>query len=124
MSNSLLNLYGDVEKATLSGRELEASVLSKAASLLLHVKNSWGVHDYLDLMEHAIKFNQQVWTFFQAELTHPDNPLPEDIKKNLLILSYIVDRRSFDILASPEEKKIDLLISINQNIASGLRGDP
>jgi flagellar protein FlaF len=52
-----------------------------------------------------------------------DNPLPEDIKGNLLALSMFVDRRTFDALAYPAPEKLEILIRINNNVASGLRGD-
>jgi flagellar protein FlaF len=51
------------------------------------------------------------------------NPMPEEIKRNLLALSLFVDRRSFEALAYPAPEKLDILININLNVASGLRGE-
>jgi flagellar protein FlaF len=118
-----LDAYRDVEKATLSQRELEASVLSKAAIQLQSVKENW-IHDDRDSqLEEALNYNQRVWTFFQAELSAEGNPLPEEIRHNLLSLSLFVDRRTFEALAYPAPEKLDVLININLNVAAGLRGE-
>ena len=124
MSNNPLDAYKSVEKATLSGRELEASVLSKAAALLLEVKNRWEEPELEQRLDEALKYNQQVWSFFQVEVSAEENPLPLEIKRNILSLSAYVDKRIFEIMAYPAPEKIDILVNINQNLAAGLRGDP
>ena len=81
-------------------------------------------HNYIPInLEDALNYNQKVWTFFQAELSMQDNPLPDEIKKNLLALSMFVDRRTFEALAYPAPEKLDILININLNVSAGLRGD-
>lgn len=124
MSNNPLDAYKSVEKATLSGRELEASVLSKAAMLLLEVKNHWQDEALERRLDEALRYNQQVWSFFQVEVSTEDNPLPIEIKRNILTLSAFVDKRIFELMAYPTPEKIDILVNINQNLAAGLRGDP
>ena len=118
-----LDAYRNVEKATLSQREIEASVLSKAAIQLQSVKENWTRDDQDAQLEEALNFNQRVWTFFQAELSTEGNPLPEEIRHNLLSLSLFGDRRTFEALAYPAPEKLDVLININLNVAAGLRGD-
>lgn len=118
-----LNAYQEVEKATLSGRDLEATVLMRAASRLMDIKNNWDTPTREAELDEALRYNQRVWTFFQSELLNTDNPLPAEIKRNLLSLSVFVDKRTFDVMAFPESSKLDILISINKNIAAGLRGN-
>ncbi len=118
-----LDAYRSVEKATLSQRDLEATVLTKAALQLQLLKDNWTREDHDAQLEDALSYNQRVWSFFQAELSVEENPLPEEIRRNLLALSFFVDRRSFDVLAYPAPEKLDILISINNNVAAGLRGD-
>jgi flagellar biosynthesis activator protein FlaF len=123
MSANPLDAYRNVEKATLSQRDLEASVLAKSAMQLQDLRDHW-VRDNQDArLEEVLTYNQKVWTFFQAELTVEDNPLPDEIKRNLLALSAFVDRRSFEVLAYPAPEKLDVLISINLNVAAGLRSE-
>jgi flagellar protein FlaF len=118
-----LDAYRNVEKATLSQRDIEATVLTKAALQLQSIKENWTRENIDAKLEDALNYNQRVWTFFQAELSTPDNPLPDEIKRNLLALSLFVDRRSFEALAYPAPEKLDILININLNVAAGLRGD-
>jgi flagellar protein FlaF len=118
-----LDAYRNVEKATLSQRDLEASVLSKAATRLQTIKDNWSGDQNGELLEDALNYNQKIWSFFQAELTMEDNPLPDEIKRNLLALSLFVDRRTFDVLAYPAPEKLDALINININVSAGLRGE-
>jgi flagellar protein FlaF len=121
MNRNPLSAYQSVEKATLSGRELEASVLMKAALILADVQEQWDAPQLDERLDVALRNNQRIWTVFQAELTEPDNPLPLEIKRNLLSLSVFVDRRTFELMAKPEREKLDILIAINKNIAAGLR---
>lgn len=119
-----LDAYQNVEKSTLSGRELEASVLNKAALRLQEVQQQWSSPEHEAMLDEALKYNQRVWSFFQSEISQADNPLPAEIKQNILALSVFVDRRIFEVMAYPAPEKLDILININRNIAAGLRGDP
>ena len=123
MPFNALEAYSSVEKATLSQRDLEASVLNKAALRLQSIRNNWTSAENYALLNEILKYNQRIWTFFQAELTMEGNPLPDEIKRNLLTLSLYIDRRTFEVMAYPEPEKLDILININLNIAAGLRGE-
>jgi flagellar biosynthesis activator protein FlaF len=124
MSPSPLDAYQSVEKASLTGRELEAFVLSRAAARLSEVRQHWDAPDRDGLLDDALRYNQRLWTLFQAELGMESNPLPIEIKRNLLTLSSFIDKRTYDIISYPEAGKLDILIAINQNIAAGLRNTP
>jgi flagellar biosynthesis activator protein FlaF len=114
--------YKRVEKVTIpDGRELEASVLTKAAQLLTYCKNNWQAEDRIDRLSEALKFNQKVWSLFQAELATPENPLPHKIREDLLNLSLFIDKRTLDILVDPAPDKLNILVKINLNIAAGLK---
>lgn len=123
MLSNPLDVYQNVERATLTGRELEAAVLNKAAMMLIDAKNRWDDEGHGERLDMALKYNQRIWSFFQVEVTSEDNPLPMEIKRNILALSTFVDRRTFDIMAYPAQDKLTMLININHNIAAGLRGD-
>lgn len=121
MQQSPLNAYTSIQKENMNGRDLEASVLSRAGLMLKTVKENWDASDRdLKLLE-AIKFNQKVWSFFQAELADPENPLPKNLREDILNLSLFVDKRLFEVLAFPEPDKLSIVIDINFNIAAGLR---
>lgn len=115
-----IEAYRDVQKNTMSGRELEASVLIKAAHKLKHCKDNWDSPDIQERLDEALKYNQKLWSFFQAELTRPDHPMPKKLREDLLSLSLFIDKRTFEIMASPTPERLDILININLNIAAGL----
>jgi len=124
MSQNQLNAYTAVQKESLSGRELEASILVRAGLMLKSVKENWGASDRDSKLLEAVKFNQKVWSFFQAELSDPDNPLPKNLREDILNLSIFIDKRLFEVLAYPNPDKLTIIIDINFNIASGLRTTP
>lgn len=121
MPGNPINAYQDVEKNTLIGRDLEASVLLRAAAMLVNVKNNWDSPDRDALLDEALRFNQRLWGLFQVEVSNPDNPLAPEIKANIIALSMFVDKRIFETMAYPAPEKLEILISINQNIAAGLK---
>ncbi len=123
MQSKPLGAYENVEKSTLGGRDLEAHVLLRAANMMAAAREAWGQPGHDERLEEVLTHNQKVWSFFQAEITQPDNPLPDEIKQNVLALSVFVDKRIFEIMAYPEPGKLDILIDINRNLAAGLRGD-
>lgn len=118
---SPLDLYRKVEKETLSGRDLEASVLLKAAQKLLAARHRLASAKDVETLDEALRYNQRLWTLFQSELAAPENPLPQPLKENLLALIGFIDRRTFALMADPIPERIDVLIEINRNIASGLQ---
>lgn len=122
MANNPIGAYQSIEKDALSGRELEAHVLNRAAAMMADVRDNWSDEGISERLEEALRHNQKVWTFFQAEVTQADNPLPDEIKQNILALSIFVDKRIFETMAYPEPGKLNILIEINRNIAAGLRG--
>lgn len=98
-------------------RETEAWALTEAARRMAEAKG--GPDDGDDFL-NAVRLNWRLWTIFQASLAEPDCPLPPEIRANMLSLSNFVDKTSVDIIAAPQPQKVDILISINRNIAAGL----
>jgi len=76
------------------------------------------------MLDEALKYNQKIWSIFQSELAKEDNPLPKNIRVDMLSLSAFMDRRCFEVMARPAPEKLNIMININMNIAAGLRGHP
>ncbi|MBU5611481.1 flagellar biosynthesis regulator FlaF [Geomonas azotofigens] len=123
-TNNAIKEYVGIQKESMSGRELEASVLTKAGLMLKAVQENWDAPDREAKMLEAIKYNQKVWSFFQAELTEPGHPMPKQLREDLLNLSLFVDKRFFEVMAFPTAEKLSIVIDINFNIAAGLRTNP
>ena len=119
-----LRAYETVSKATLSGRQVEAAVLTKAALKLKNCQENWEAEDRSAKLDDALKFNQLVWSIFQAELIRPDNPLPKELRQDILNLSLFIDKRIFETMAYPAPEKLTAIININLNLAAGLNGSP
>lgn len=124
MPYNATNVYANMQKDGLSGRMLEAQVLTRAANMLRECQLHWGENGQEERLDTAIRFNQKVWTFFQAELSDPENPLPVQIRENVLSLSIFIDRRLIEILMKPSSEQLTAIININQNIAAGLMARP
>lgn len=123
-TNNAIKEYVGIQKESMSGRELEASVLTKAGLMLKAVQDNWDAPDREAKMLEAIKFNQKVWSFFQAELSEPANPMPKELRQDLLNLSLFIDKRFFEVMAFPSAEKLNIVVDINFNIAAGLRTNP
>jgi len=121
MYNSPLQKYEMVDKATMSGHEIEAAVLSRAALKLKECQDKWNADDIDEKLKAALEYNQRIWSILQGELVKPDHPLPRQIRHNLLALSAFIDKRVFEIMAFPSPEKLKIVIDINCNIAAGLR---
>ncbi len=117
-----LDSYKTVQKTTMSGREVEAAALTKAALRLKECQNNWDAEDRNSMLAEALRLNQMVWTIFQSELAREDNPLPKQLKQDILSLSIFIDKRIIEVLSDPLPEKLNIIIDINMNIAAGLSG--
>lgn len=120
MYQAACKTYDSVNKFTMRGRDIEAEVLTKAALKLKACQDHWAESGLESKLATALKYNQRVWTIFQAELENPENPLPIALKKDLLRLIIFIDKRTVETLAYPSPEKLGILIDINHNIAAGL----
>ncbi len=124
MYSNPLEAYKTVEKTTISGRETEARVLTQAALKLKDCRDNWHAEGQDEKLDEALKYTQRIWSIFQGELSKQDNPLPRQLKINLLQLSSFIDKRIFETMSYPSPDKLTAVININTNIAAGLRGSP
>jgi flagellar protein FlaF len=102
-------------------RDVEAWGLTEAARRLIHARQS---PENSELLRQALSLNQRLWTIFQTSMVDPECPLPRDVRDNILALSIIVDRQTFDRLIDLDVTKLDRLIDINRAVATGLSQRP
>ncbi len=120
MSSNPYDIYRNIQKEGMSQRELEASILTKAGLMLKRCQDNWNSPDRNVCLEEAIKYNQKVWSFFQSELSMPDNPMPKNLREDILNLSLFLDKRLYEVMACPDPQKLTIAININLNLAAGL----
>ncbi|OPY79039.1 MAG: flagellar biosynthesis regulatory protein FlaF [Syntrophorhabdus sp. PtaU1.Bin153] len=121
------DVYRKAEKENLKGKDLEVAVLVKGARLLKECERNWDKLSKKQLrsqLGEACKYNQRIWAVFQTEAMREDNPLPAELKRNIILLSGFIDKRMMDVQADPVPEKLDQVIKINLHIAAGLRGSP
>ena len=116
-----INAYQGIQKETMSGRETEARVLSKAALKLKECQENWASETRRTELEEAFEYNHQIWSLFQAELTKPDHPMNKELRQSILNLSVFIEGRIYDTRAYPEPEKLTAIININNGLAAGLR---
>jgi flagellar protein FlaF len=121
MSKDKVAAYAQQQKRSLSPREVEAMAFTKAALLLEEAKQKTGnIEEY----SKALRFNHLLWTIIQADLTEPENQLPNEIKANIMSLSIFVDKQTTKAMRSSNAVDLEVLININRNLAAGLRTTP
>jgi flagellar protein FlaF len=120
MHNSAAQVYGRTAQQTVNPRDLEADLLMKAAAKLQRVFDDWG-NRRCDL-EEALLYNRKLWTIFVSSATRPEHPLPGPVKQNIASLSTFIFNRTISIQSDPQPDKLSSLITINREIAAGLRG--
>ena len=114
------NAYTKTAQVTQSPRELEASILMKAATRFQAIRDDWtGRHKELD---EALTYNRKLWTILVTSATEAGNPLPREVKNNIANLALFVFNRTMAVMTEPAPEKLAPLVNINREIAAGLRG--
>ncbi len=100
-------------------RSTEAWALGEASRRLALAART---DDKGESLREALRLNQRLWSIFQAALTEPDCPLPQEIRDNVLALSIMIDRHVMARLGDLDGSKIGPILDINRAIAEGLAG--
>ena len=110
--------YNKTAKITKAPRQLEASLLLKAASQLQNVHDSWSGD--MDALHSVLHYNRRLWTVFVGAVAENDSPLPTEIRNNVASLGVFIFKHSLEIEEDPAPEKLLPLIDINKEIAAGL----
>jgi flagellar protein FlaF len=114
------NAYSKVAQATQSPKELEAHVLMKAATRLQGIRDDW--EGRAQELDDALTYNRKLWTVLVSSVTRPENPLPSGIKQNIANLGLFIFNHTLSLMTDAKPERLGILISINRDIAAGLRG--
>ncbi|MEM6811226.1 MAG: flagellar biosynthesis regulator FlaF [Pseudomonadota bacterium] len=115
------NVYGhNVQKNTPDQRELEAHVLLKSAKYLTDLQNDWD-NVTPEILEETLKYNRQIWMmFYDTAIENPEENRPNDLRSNIINLANFIFKREIEVMSQPDKEKLNILISINRDIAAGL----
>jgi flagellar biosynthesis activator protein FlaF len=111
--------YAKVATETAPPRELEASLLLKAAAKLQAVHDSW--RDKPSGLNEALLFNRRLWTVLIDAVMSEDNKLPAAVRENIRRLGVYVMAETFSLMTKPKSDHLRSIIKINRGVAAGLR---
>jgi flagellar biosynthesis regulator FlaF len=97
-----------------SQRQREADIFHHAITALEGAKAATVIQQV-----RAVADNRRLWTMVHDLLSDPANALPAPLKAAILSVGITVQREM-----DQEKPDFDFLISINENIAAGLEGQP
>jgi len=115
-----LKTYAAVAKETASPRDLEASLLLKAASNMQRIHEEW--NDKRQHLGDALTYNRRLWVIFLEAVCSNDNQLPVPVRQNIANLGLFVMNQTVSLMADPRRDDLVPLININRGLAAGLRG--
>ena len=116
---SAAQAYAKVAKDTANPRELEATLLLRAAARLQAVCDDWD--DKQSELDAALLFNRKLWTIFVTSVTRQDNPLPAPVRQNIANLGLFVMNHTMSMSFDRRPERLGSLITINRELAAGLR---
>lgn len=112
------NAYKQTAQVTVSPRQLEASLLLKAAKQLQDLHDHWSGDS--TALYNALYYNRRLWTVFVSAVSAEENPLPLAIKNNVASLGAFVFKHSIETQQDPSPERLLPLININREVAAGL----
>lgn len=118
MPRKYLEAFEPMQNKRLTPRQAEAMAFSKAATMMEEARKE---PSDTERFSQALRFNQLFWTILQADIAGPGNMLPNEVKANIMSLGVFVDKQTTKAHRSRDGKDLDILISINRNLAAGLR---
>ncbi len=105
---------------TTNQRELEGRVLLKSNRTLQALIDNWDERPK-DALIDALTYNRQIWMlFYDTALENKDGGRPNDLRSNIVNLANFIFKREVEILSNPAKEKLNILISINNEISAGL----
>jgi flagellar biosynthesis activator protein FlaF len=118
--NYAAKAYGKVAKEVATPRELEATLLLKAAAKLQAVHDAWPSKS--PEFDEALLYNRKLWTVLLDTVNRDDNQLPKPVRNNLVQLGMFVMNETFAAMTKPTLNQLKAIIKVNRGIAAGLRG--
>jgi flagellar biosynthesis activator protein FlaF len=112
--------YARTHQQTANPRELEATLLLRAATRFQTIRDNWP--ERKPELDDALTYNRKLWTIFVTSVTAADSPLPVEIRQNIANLGMFIFNHQLRCIGLNEPDKLDVLINLNRSIALGLRG--
>ncbi|WP_259783137.1 flagellar biosynthesis regulator FlaF [Aestuariispira ectoiniformans] len=118
------NPYAQQQRSALEHASPQAAEGYALIEMARRLEKARQAPDDIENILVQTRLNWRIWTIIQSELVDPDCQVPREIRENLINLSNFIDKRSTEILATPDAAKLQVLININRQIGAGLMGNP
>ncbi|MEM6616131.1 MAG: flagellar biosynthesis regulator FlaF [Pseudomonadota bacterium] len=120
MQQAAAQAYAQTAQQTVSPRNLEADLLTKAAAKLeaMIERNAVPRDEWIE----TLRYNRRLWTVFTTAVTELDHPMPTEVRTNIANLGVFVFKQTVDAEVKRTAQTVRPLITINREIAAGLRG--
>lgn len=119
------SIYGSsAQKNETNQRELEGRILLKSAKMLKDLQDDWDSADK-DVIEQTLLYNRKLWMlFYDTAIENKGEGHDSQIRSNIINLANFIFKRELQILSNPQKEKLNVLVSINKEIAAGLMTSP
>lgn len=101
---------------TLSAIEEDAFALVQRANAISEARSK---SDNATLVQ-ALDDNMQLWVEIMTAMARPNNPLPKEIRENLIKLAQFTAQQTMTFNEDTDDKVLQTLIDTNLNISEGL----
>ncbi len=91
-----------------------------AATKLQLVRDNWETH--ARTLDEALLNNRKLWTVLLTSTLNEENEVAAEIKNNIANIANFIFSHTMRVMLEKKPEQLDTLISINRNIAAGLRG--
>ncbi len=115
-----LGSYAQNETAGMDELNMEIRALVKSSSALNQIKENW--EEQKKDLSSVLEKNRRLWTFLASAMMEESCPHTHDVKQNIVNLANYIFKRTNEVLLHPAPEKLDILITINMQIANGLSG--
>jgi len=111
-------IYAKSAIETADRRQLEATLLLRAAAQLQSVKDRWS--ENAPGLQEALLYNRRLWLIFIDAVSSDQNGLPATVRQNILNIGGFVLGEIFSLMTKPDPEHLENLIRINRKLAAGL----
>ena len=111
-------IYAKSAIETADRRELEATLLLRAAAQLQSVKDNWS--EKPPGLAAALLYNRRLWVILIDAVMSDQNQLPASVRQNILNIGGFVLAEIFSLMTKPDPAHLENLIRINRKLAAGL----
>jgi flagellar protein FlaF len=118
------NPYANQQRAALEKAPPQAAEGYALVEIARRMDEAARNPDDTATIRDVVRLNWRVWTIFQAELVDPECQTPREIRENLINLSNFIDKKSAELIGTPDAAKLSVLINVNRQIGAGLLGSP